>query len=107
LVNPSGIFPVVVDGSFKILGGGGSQIYLFIIEKYPAAKDLLYKEDMRANIEKHLAWYSVWMKPSSNNIIKMIVQMNGGDKSQQKLEQLKKEKEEYFTRMLSALNAQL
>ena len=104
--NPSGQIPMITEGSFKILGG--NNIFLiYLCNSNARIKDRLYPLESRVEIEKHLAWFQSRMKPTSTRLIKMIVQPQAfGDKAPSQQE-LAREQEEFFKKLLPSLDKQL
>ena len=94
------------EGNMKILGGSTTFIS-YLCNSKPSIKNQLYPVDSRAEIEKHLAWFQARIKPTSTRLVKMIVQPKAfGDKppSQQELQ---REQEEFFKKLLPTLDKQL
>ena len=104
--NPSGQIPMITEGSFKILGG--NNIFLiYLCNSHEQIKRKLYPDESKVDIEKHLAWFQSRMKPTSTRLIKMIVQPQAfGDKAPS-AQELQREQEEFFKKLLPSLDKQL
>lgn len=70
-------------------------------------KDKLYPVETRQDIEKHLAWFQSRMKPTSTRLVKMIVNPKAfGDKAPS-AQELQRESEEFFKKLLPSLDKQV
>ena len=97
---------MITEGSFKILGG--NNIFLiYLCNSHEQIKRRLYPDENKVDIEKHLAWFQSRMKPTSTRLIKMIVQPQAfGDKAPT-AQELQREQEEFFKKLLPSLDKQL
>lgn len=105
-INPSGQIPMITEGSFKILGG--NNIFLiYLCNSHQRIKDKLYPVETRVEIEKHLSWFQSRMRPCAGRLTRMIVQPQAfGDKAPSQQE-LNREQEEFFKKLLPSLDQQL
>lgn len=104
--NPSGQIPMITEGGFKILGG--NNIFLiYLCNSHQRIKDRLYSNDCKADIEKHLAWFQSRMKPTSARLVKMIVQPQAFGEKAPTPQELQREQEEFFRKLLPSLDKQL
>ncbi len=105
-MNPSGQIPMLTEGSFKILGG--SNIFLiYLCNSQQRIKDKLYAQENRGEIEKHLAWFQSRMKPTSTRLAKMIVNPKAFGEKAPSQQELAREMDEFFRKLLPSLDKQL
>lgn len=105
-MNPSGQIPMISEGMFKILGGSNT-LMAYLCNSQQRIKDKLYHQENRQEIEKHLAWFQSRMKPTSTRLIKMIVNPKAfGDKAPS-AQELQRETEEFFRKLLPSLDKQV
>lgn len=105
-MNPSGQIPMLTEGHFKILGG--SNIFLiYLCNSQQRIKDKLYSQENRGEIEKHLAWFQSRMKPTSTRLIKMIVNPKALGEKAPSAQELNREQDEFFKKLLPSLDKQL
>lgn len=104
--NPSGQIPMLTEGGFKILGGNNIFL-LYLCNSHQRIKDKLYPNEARNEIEKHLAWFQSRMKPTSTRLVKMIVHPKAFGEKAPSDQELNRETEEFFRKLLPSLDKQL
>lgn len=97
---------MITEGSFKILGGNNIFI-IYLCNSNKLVKDKLYPADTKNEIEKHLAWFQARMKPSSTRLVKMIVQPQAFGEKVPPADELNREENEFFSKLLPSLDKQL
>jgi len=101
-----GTIPMITDGQFKILGGQNSFI-LYLCSNYSKADEALNHGDHKKSIDKHLSWFTNRMRPNTSRIIRMIVQPQAFGDKQPQPDDIRKEEDEFFKKLLPSLEKQL
>lgn len=108
LVNPTGQIPTITDvtGKFFILGGYG--IYLqYLCNHHPKIRAKLYPEDHKVEIDKHMMWFQSLMRVSTQRIVKMMVGPKAFGDRQAPVEDIKRETDEFYKKILPRLEKQI
>eukprot|EP00350_Pseudokeronopsis_sp_OXSARD2_P010181 CAMPEP_0170556502 /NCGR_PEP_ID=MMETSP0211-20121228/17124_1 /TAXON_ID=311385 /ORGANISM="Pseudokeronopsis sp., Strain OXSARD2" /LENGTH=186 /DNA_ID=CAMNT_0010866867 /DNA_START=151 /DNA_END=711 /DNA_ORIENTATION=- len=104
-VNPTGSIPMVTDGGYKVLGG--SQVLLnYICSSQKNIKEMLYPAEMTNDIQKYFS-----LVPSFDEASLAETDQNAcvplSFSQPVTKEDIEKEKDEFFKRLLAALDQQL
>lgn len=104
-INPSSTLPVIVDGSFKVLGS--TQVFVNYLANAKPKLQKLYPTEKKAEIQSHLNWLVSVLRPSTKRLTSMIVGQKAFDQPESSASDLNEEIEFFYGTLLPKLNDML